>query len=591
MADRKLLLDILARDKASRPIRAVGDAAEDAAKDLEHAQRAADEAGAEMERTAKSAKTLDDKIGQASKRTRELASEMADLDQGSDAFKQLNKEFNSTNRQLSQLTRLRKSLGEVKVEPKVEPKVDRNRLQRLGSALADGIGAAIKGGKAIGEGISGALDAAGPYVKAGAITLAVAVGAVLAPAIGAAVTSGVLLAVGGGVLAAGIASAAKSAKVKSAFKSFGDEAKKVFADFGKPFEGPLVRAAATFRSALKGMAPEINGIGKSFAPIIDKLAPALTGMFKNMLPGIKGAVEASKPLFDTLAKHLPLIGKAISNFLGSISKAAPEAAVFFDDLLYVIEGAIIVTGQFIGWLSRMYVAARDAALNVTSAFAGMTAGALGALSKLAGGVGMLAGKVPGIGKSVKRATDSFQKFAAGAIGDLNRTQSRINAMKGKKVDMKANTAGANSALSRLRGNIASVRGKTVTISVNTHYRMFGKPGTSVGGIGGSGFKGLSKGGPIKGPGPRGVDSVPIIGAPGEGMLNLKGMKAIGGEKGLDALNRGLPVGAPGPVGRAAAGGRSSGGGEIPTILLGGDREIAMLFRRIARTQGVNLVVA
>lgn len=83
-------------------------------------------------------------------------------------------------------------------------------------------------------------------------------------------------------------------------------------------------------------------------------------------------------------------------------------------------------------------------------------------------------------------------------------------------------------------------GERIRIYYDTIFRMFGKPYSGVTGIGGSTTRGYARGGMVEGlPGPRGVDSGLIAAANGEGVLNLQGMKAVGGKTGLDMLNKGV----------------------------------------------------
>lgn len=543
MADRKIELDIVARDRASRAIENVADAADDA--------------GRELRDTARAAGTLDERMEQAQASVRRLAREMAGLDQGSARFKELNKEFNAANRNLSQLSKLRKAVGEIKVDVDVD--VDRGRLRRLGANISRGLGAAMYAGSEVASGLSEAMAAAGPKVKAAAITVAVGAAAAMAPVLGAALVSGVLLAVGGGALAAGIAAAARSGPVKAAFATFGDEAKAVFAQFGKAFEGPLVRAAGTFRTALKGMAPELSALGRSVAPIVDQLAPALAQMAREALPGIRIAVEASKPFFTELARQLPMIGRAISIFFAEMSKGGPGALQFFADFLTATAYAIAGIGKLIGWLSRMYSSLRSGAVAAAAvaagAFSRMARMALTALGMIINGMARMFGFIPGIGPRIKAAASSFNAFAAQAIGHLNRVQRAINGL----------------------------RGKTVHNNVVTFFTSRGSPAT-MGGPGGPrygrGFLERAGGGPV-GPG-----QSYLVGEKGPELVQFSGR---GNVVPADRTRRMLsPVGASAAAGRTvgAAGGSRPGAGGGGYLELRGDREIVALIRRLVRTSNL-----
>lgn len=198
-----------------------------------------------------------------------------------------------------------------------------------------------------------ALGALPAQLKGGAIVAGTAIGAIMAPAAASALISGILLGVGGGVLAAGIIGAAKSPKVKSAWKKFTDQAGKTFGKFSDPFVKPLIRAAATFRTALRRAEPIIVAMGRAIAPVIDKLAPALASMAEKALPGILAAVQGAVPLFDALAANAPGIGLAMSQFFQAIAAGGPAATAFFSGFLGWVQEILPKLGGFVTWLANL----------------------------------------------------------------------------------------------------------------------------------------------------------------------------------------------------------------------------------------------
>ena len=297
----------------------------------------------------------------------------------------------------------------------------------------------------------------GPVAAAGG-----AIALTLIAAIGAGLAAGILVLVGGGVLAAGIKAAADSPQVQSAWTRFTDRAKAAFKDFGKPFEGPVSRALGTFGDSIERMAPTLKEMGKSMAPLIDKLAPALGKMAEKALPGIQRAMEASKPLFETLADKAPEIGEAVSRFFDKMAAAAPGANLFLKDLIAALLFMIDQVGSWIMMFAKLYEAVHKAWSKIKSAFVDGVAWILRVMGQIIGGAAAAFGWMPGIGPKLKTAAAKFADFAA-----------------------RANTS------------LASIRDKEITITVKKHEQMFGRPGTTIGGIGGSGFKGLASGGPFK----------------------------------------------------------------------------------------------
>jgi phage-related protein len=229
---------------------------------------------------------------------------------------------------------------------------------QAGTSLASGLGTSI----------SSLGTVVGPVVGTVGAVIGAALGAAIAAAAGAAITGGILLAVGGGALVAGIIAASKSPGVQSAWGKFTESAKKAFSDFGKPFEGPVTRAINLFSSEIGKLKPAFDEIAKLTAPLIDKLAPAVTTAFKNILPGVKPALEASRPLFDTLAKHLPRIGTAISQFLTKISGGGDGAVAIFDQLLTLVERLLPIIGSGLAGLSNLWAKFTEGAQQLKAFF-------------------------------------------------------------------------------------------------------------------------------------------------------------------------------------------------------------------------------
>lgn len=271
-------------------------------------------------------------------------------------------------------------------------------------------GAGAKFGKMLPDAVSGAFSALPPQVQ-GVVAIAGAlIGAALASAAGAAITAGILLAVGGGVLAAGIVAAAKSPKVKAAWSQFKDRAKTALADFGKPFEGPVARAAGVFAGAIERMSPTLKQMGESMAPIIDKLAPTFAQMAEKALPGIQKAMEKSKPLFDKIAEHLPKIGDAISSFFDTISKGAPDATTFLDDFLTGLEWTIKVVGWIIVAFAKFYSFQRPMWVAIIGIVKWAIKIMLFNIGMIISGAAAAFGWIPGLGPKLKAAAEKFHEF-------------------------------------------------------------------------------------------------------------------------------------------------------------------------------------
>jgi hypothetical protein len=240
-------------------------------------------------------------------------------------------------------------------------------VKKAGSAGAD---AAKSFGDKFGSGLSGFFTSSllGQIVTAGAI----AIGAVLAPAllsiIAAAISSGLLVALGGGVIALGVVQALKDPTISAAVKELKGLVGKGLEDFGKPFKPYMADFLEDLAGLLKRIMPDLKQLGEEFAPVFGQLAHGLVDLLGEAMPGILAAVEASKPLLETLAKHMPAIGEAISQFFGIISEQGDDANLFFGDLLRAIEWLLPAIANAIAFFTSMYSTVRNVIKNSIALF-------------------------------------------------------------------------------------------------------------------------------------------------------------------------------------------------------------------------------
>jgi hypothetical protein len=272
--------------------------------------------------------------------------------------------------------------------------------------------------------VSGAIAAVPPMGHALAMVLGAGLAVALAPVIGAAISSAVLLAAGGGVLALGIKSAIDNPKVAKAFEGLKKKGSKLFEDFGKPFEKPLIRAAGTFKKVLDDIRPYAQRMGKVIAPLIDKLAPAVGEFIKKAMPGIEKAVSASVPLFETLAEKLPKIGEAVSLFFEKIAKSGPGANAFFSDLLDLIAGLVVGLGVVIGKLASWYLDLKDKLAQAKILWTQFKIDALNQIGALLDGAVSALSWIPGIGPKLKKAQSEFRTFREQANAELQKIKDR-----------------------------------------------------------------------------------------------------------------------------------------------------------------------
>ena len=136
-----------------------------------------------------------------------------------------------------------------------------------------------------------------------------------------------------------------------------NKARNLFKDFGKPFEGPMIRFMATLQGMFAKIAPSIKQMGVLIAPIIDKLGPGLVGMFTKMMPGMLDGVKASVPFLEKLADGLPRLGEGIGNFFKAMARGAPDALEWFKGFGRWLVSTIENIGGFVADLSNIFEAA------------------------------------------------------------------------------------------------------------------------------------------------------------------------------------------------------------------------------------------
>lgn len=370
---------------------------------------------------------------------------------------------------------------------------DLDRAAKSAERAVEGVGSAVTkataglAGKLTGA-LSSAVDAIPPMGKPIALALGAGLAVALAPVLAAAITSAVLLAVGGGVLALGIKAAIDNPKVAKALDGLKTKAKKIFEDFGKPFEGPLIRAAATIGKVLDDLRPAIQRLGALIAPVIDKLAPAFGEFLKKVMPGVESAVKASVPLFETLAEKLPKIGEAISLFFEKIAANGDDANTFFSDLLDLIAGLIVGFGTVIGKLASWYTDLRAKLVSAKDRFVEFKVAALDQVGKLLDGAVKALSWIPGIGPKLQNAQRDFREFQAQANAELRKIKD-----KNVKVTVTSNIgsiaaqwASAIAGITASGGKVSGKRASGGPVSAGRSY-LVGERGPEVITMGGNGY--------------------------------------------------------------------------------------------------------
>ncbi|MET8265935.1 hypothetical protein ABZU92_18305 [Micromonospora arida] len=117
---------------------------------------------------------------------------------------------------------------------------------------------------------------------------------------------------------------------------------------------------------------------------------------------------------------------------------------------------------------------------------------------------------------------------------------------------------ALAAIKAVQQGLGKINSKNITIGV--YYKTNGDLKLP----GGTSLKGAASGGPIVGSGPKGVDSVPMILAPGEHVLTAREVDAAGGHAGVERIRAALRGGGASAPSMARVGSGGGGGGSVVT---------------------------
>jgi hypothetical protein len=231
-----------------------------------------------------------------------------------------------TEKALGQLTRFRKSIGDVGED--AAPEFALSFSQRLGPLLAK---------MPIGGPMSAALVGAG--ISA-------------APLLGAAVAGGILGGVGIGGVIGGLSIAAKDTRVKAASDAVGDR-----------LETRLNRAAGAFvKPALDGLNQvqrtidqiDIEGLLADSAKLVPTIAGGASSAVADLTGSLRGLVGESAGPVREIADGLALIGRSASEGLSSLEDNADEGANALKTLFEVTASATTATFTLVNALTELY---------------------------------------------------------------------------------------------------------------------------------------------------------------------------------------------------------------------------------------------
>lgn len=576
-----------------------------------------DQAGRSMDRVRDSSKRLDQQIDDTQGRIRGLANELARTDKGSEAFKSLSKQMRDARRELGQLNQWRQALsmgGEQGAQGFFA-----GFSQRIGPLLLKApVSAPLLAG----------LVGAAPVISsvvAGAVTAGVAaasVGAGLAIAFKAPAVKEA-----GKTLAAELGQDLKDAAapfvpatlnaigiVRSEFRTL----KPVLADiFGTaaPHLETLTRGAT---AAVKELAVGFRDANRNAEPLIDVIGEQLPEVGRTAGDALRTLSSDAENSADAFRGLLTVTEMAVGgtatliSFLNKIGPAVAAPIYAIGDLAEKEDKAADATQVLTGWTGK-YDAAAEGAAKATKTLneelrehAEAASGAFDAATDLGEAMDRMSESLKENGRTHDQNTEKGRANRQALMNLKNAILENVNSLRtlkgsqgeaqqamdaGYRAFVKA-AEGAGytkrqaDALARSLGLIPRSKSTTFTfpglipgisnaetlkrridalrsksIRIDTHY-FYTSSGFHV--PGGTILR--QHGGIVPGP-PVRRDVVPAMLTPGEGVVNLSGMRRIGGEAGLNAINSGR--------------GASAGGEQTIRIVIDGTGLLTGLRKEIA----------
>ena len=283
--------------------------------------------------------------------------------------------------------------------------------RKAGGTLSKGINAGlIRNSPLIVAGVAAALAAGGPAALAGA---------------------GVLF---GGI---GIAAAAQSKEVQSAWVGTWNYIREAAIDDAQVLEGTLVGTAGREGDTIDRLRPQVSGAFADSAPLIDSTADGILRLAENAMPGLTRAIAQGQPVFSGLEHFLGTVGYGTTEFLDAISSHSPAAGSALASLGDITGDLLPIVGELLGQGAEL---ASDV-LPAVSAATGVTLQVLQALGpllptialgfagmKIAGvatvGIASMSTGLATVAQRAAEATYSMDGFAGSAAGKASTAASR-----------------------------------------------------------------------------------------------------------------------------------------------------------------------
>jgi phage-related protein len=153
-------------------------------------------------------------------------------------------------------------------------------------------------------------------------------------------------------LGIGIAAAAQSEQVKTAFTQMKDHVVAETQRLAKPIEAELLRTANSIEAAFNRIAPSLGRIFEMAAPHLRMFTDGVIALVENAMPGFETAIRNAGPLVDSFGRGLGTLGTGIGQFFAELTKGTPGAVAGMDALFKLTQELLQYLGQLVGQLAN-----------------------------------------------------------------------------------------------------------------------------------------------------------------------------------------------------------------------------------------------
>ncbi|WP_320067865.1 hypothetical protein [Micromonospora sp. RTGN7] len=354
--------------------------------------------------------------------------------------------FGDMSRSRSLLTNLERVRKEIDASTKQAGRQGGENLRGgfIGGLQRAGAGLAKIGGR-IGQGLSSAVSAAGPYVQAAMIAVLASAALAAGPAIAGAIVGG---AAGAGIVG-GVLLASKDARVAKALDDLKEDAGDALSDAAGRFVPATLDALKQARSSFRGLLPDLRRIFDVSATWLGPLTRSLGAGAEAALSGITTAVTKAGPIVAVIGTSIEHVGRAVGDMFRRLSDNGASMALALKGALMIVEGAIYATGLILNALVETF-----------EFFASKIPGLSGQLEKLKNGQ-------DGAKTSAFNLAGGFQRLAT----DSTAAAAGIGQVKQKSDEL------INSNISLARAQIGSrdaVRAATQALKDNANAKLTNK---------------------------------------------------------------------------------------------------------------------